>query len=492
MKICPMKPLALLMALVLLLISVSAIAEEPVEVEFSGSGDWLSGNVRVDNTLPWEIQYDIDFESITQTTQADCWADTIQVLVRNVAVDHYLKSEIQAYCNGNQEYQIASSGQVWKGGEWSDRPFNWSDNFADPVSQLHVNINYDGETYSWLVVNRENGAVMDEFTFDAAQMTEELKSCTDCEIMVYRNPTGLLPENFTLAYTNAEPKPVDWYLKAKADRKSIDPEKGEALSLTIDMVSSLGVRDRLVERYVKGVKLNGEELPAEAFAVTINSNGSLKVEITPEYLAEHGKDGENEVAIGWWEGTVLKAPFTVKKTGNMITEDVEFSGMDDWLTGNVRVDNTRPWEIQYDVDFESITKYALADRWADTIQVIVQNVELDHYLMSEVQAYCNANLKYQIASSGQVWKGNEWSDRPFNWSENFETPVTQLHVTISYDGETYSWLVINREDGAVMDEFTFDAAQLTEELKSCTDCVIKVYRNPTYLVLENFTIAYAE
>ncbi len=172
--------------------------------------------------------------------------------------------------------------------------------------------------------------------------------------------------------------------------------------------------------------------------------------------------------------------------------EVEFNGIDDWLTANIKVDNTRPWQIDYDIDFESITKYALADHWADTVQVVVRNVEVDHYLKSEVQAYCNASLKYQIACSGQIWKGSEWSDRPFNWSENFETPVTKLHVTVIYDGETYSWLVINREDEAVMDEFTFDAAQMTEELKSCTECELKFYRNPTYLEPDNFVFVYTD
>ena len=195
----------LLMTLALILVSVPAFAEEPVEVEFFGTEDWINASIKVDNTRPWEIQFDIDFESITKYVLADRWADTIEVLVRNNEVEQHFEFEVQAYCNNDTKYQIACSAKVVsKGAQISDRPFNWSANYEAPVTKVHATLAYDGETFSWLVVNREDEAVMDEFTFNAAEIPEGLKAGTNCDLGFYRDPKYLVPDNFTFAYTDAQ------------------------------------------------------------------------------------------------------------------------------------------------------------------------------------------------------------------------------------------------------------------------------------------------
>lgn len=107
-----------------------------------------------------------------------------------------------------------------------------------------------------------------------------------------------------------EPKPAVWFLTASADEAVYAGESGAPMELTINMVNSDGVRDHLIERYVKSVKLGDTEVPAEAYTVEQNTNGSLKVEIDAAFMAENCAAGENVVSIRWWEGTILKAPFT--------------------------------------------------------------------------------------------------------------------------------------------------------------------------------------
>ena len=202
------KLLSLFLALTMLLslfagtVAVQAAEGDPISVSFAGDGDWIVADTQLDNTRSYTLEYDLALSQIGSTTTSNTWADTVELIIRNVSVDNYFKFSVQSFCNGSNYYQIASSAQVWNGSAWSDRPFNWSGSVADPIDNVHVKLSYDKDTanFTWLVTDKDTGSTLDSYTFSGSMITDSIKSCTASELRLYRNSVSTTISNATVVY----------------------------------------------------------------------------------------------------------------------------------------------------------------------------------------------------------------------------------------------------------------------------------------------------
>ena len=147
-----------------------------------------------------------------------------------------------------------------------------------------------------------------------------------------------------------------------------------------------------------------------------------------------------------------------------------------WNNADVQPDNTKSYELGFDVDLTSIASCTVNDSWPDTLQTVIRNGVSDDYFKLEVQTYRNGSGQYQIATSAQYWKAGSWSDRLFLWSNNSETPITKVHVVLNYNAETavYSWVITNRDNGAILSQSEYTET-MPDALKACTACELKTF-----------------
>ncbi len=385
MKRCLSLVLALIMLLCLLPASALAAPAEGEAIVFSGDGDWQSADKRVDNTKSYVIHYDVKLPAIAGVTKPDTWADDTMLVIRNEAADHYIKIQIQSYCNGSGQYQVAASAQQWVGNNWSaSRPFQWSGNSATPITDVHMELSYDAASsqYSWKLSDR-NGNALNSGAFPAEEITGELKGCSDCALTFYRNPVAGSISNASLRYVQTQ---------------------------------------------------------------------------APE------QEGQS----------------------------ASWSGDGDWLSADLRIDNTKSYLLSYDVKLPNIASVNTPDSWVDDCMLVIRNEADDHYIKFQTQAYCSGSVKYQIAGSAQQWGGNNWTaSRPFEWSQEQDTPITDIHMEISYNASNaeYSW-ELTTLDGAVLNMGTFPAGEITEQLKGCNDCALTFYRNNTNISISNTKLVY--
>ena len=172
---------------------------------------------------------------------------------------------------------------------------------------------------------------------------------------------------------------------------------------------------------------------------------------------------------------------------------VNFTGDGDWIVADHQIDSTKSYVFEYDLTLPIITGTTTPNTWADTVEFVVRNAVADDYFKFSIQSFCNGSAKYQVAASAQVWNGSGWSDRPFNWSSEQDTPIDNVHVKLAYNADSgdFTWTVSNNDSGATLDSYTFSGTMVTEEIKTCTACETKFYRNSTAATVSNGVITYA-
>ncbi len=174
---------------------------------WTGDGDWLSAGTKVDNTKSYTITSEAYLPVIATCTVPDTWADTFTHVIGNGAVDHYINFSVQSYCNGSGNYQIYTTAQVWNGTTKSWNPSNriekWSDSFAEPISNVRLEITHDADTgsYGWKVYNCADDRLLCAQTLDAVYPTEELENCSECYLSCWRSSTGVTLSNTEVSYT---------------------------------------------------------------------------------------------------------------------------------------------------------------------------------------------------------------------------------------------------------------------------------------------------
>ncbi len=260
MKRCLSLVLALIMVLSLLPASVFA-ASDGKGVTWSGDGDWLSADLRIDNTKSYKLSYDVKLPNIASVSIGDSWVDDCMLVIRNEADDHYIKFQAQAYCSGSVKYQIAGSAQQWGGNNWTaSRPFEWSQEQDAPITDIHMEISYNASNaeYSWELTTLD-GAVLNMGTFPASEITDALKDCNDCALTFYRNATNISISNTKLVYTSgsASDGPVEDTTEPSAPISVAweGSDKTLTTNVTVDNTKSYTVKyDLAMPEILKDVK----------------------------------------------------------------------------------------------------------------------------------------------------------------------------------------------------------------------------------------------
>lgn len=195
-------------AVMLSLLATAAFATDGSQtITFSGDGDWLSTDTKVDNTKSYTISYDLDFNAISSASGTDVWCDDTALKIRDVVADHYITFQVQAYLNGNGKYQIYSRFHFWDGSGWTE-PDRWSADMDAPATKLSVRITWDAATatYTMVVTNREDGTELSNFSIDVSALSTSFKACVDTQVEFYRNEHSIVPGTPGIAYA-AEPEP---------------------------------------------------------------------------------------------------------------------------------------------------------------------------------------------------------------------------------------------------------------------------------------------
>ncbi len=179
----------------------------------------------------------------------------------------------------------------------------------------------------------------------------------------------------------------------------------------------------------------------------------------------------NSGLISYQDVTLQPAKAEEDTTGRT---PVTFPRNADWNTANVQPDNTKSYEIGYDLDLPQIVSCTTPNTWADNYAMVIRDPVNDAYFKQELQGFCTGGGKYQVAVSAQYWTGSAWSERPFLWSSESETPISKLHVVLNYNAEngTYAWTVTDRDSGATVNEGAL-SVEMPAVLRACTACELK-------------------
>lgn len=195
--------LAITMVLCLLPASVLAV---PTDAIWSGDGDWLASDLRIDNTQSYTLSYDLHLPGIASATTPNSWMDDCMLVIRNESKDNYIKFQTQAYFSGSSKYQFASSAQQWDGSNWTaSRPFEWSQESDTVITDVHMEITYVASTaaFSWNLSDLQ-GNSLNAGTFPASEITDALKGCNSCALTFYRNDPAITISNTRIAYQTGD------------------------------------------------------------------------------------------------------------------------------------------------------------------------------------------------------------------------------------------------------------------------------------------------
>lgn len=176
---------------------------------------------------------------------------------------------------------------------------------------------------------------------------------------------------------------------------------------------------------------------------------------------------------------------------------VEFSGTSGTLNANLRPNNLKSYTLEFDIDLPDIATAEANGAQTDKARLVIRNEVKDDYFSLYLATVRQSSGKYQIWHQTQMWNKSEsngaWdnlnpSGQVGNWSPNSDTPITQLHVVVSYDHEkaAFTWTTTNRETGKQLATLCTEGKELTEALKTCEACGLRI-SNPT----DNVTVANA-
>ena len=242
---------------------------------------------------------------------------------------------------------------------------------------------------------------------------------------------------------------------------------------TVTSLSSLKVTFRMAEnsdtlQWIFSDPTTGEVLQSQNIAIS-NFSDAFNSGVKQFLLYAESNSG-----LISYQDVQLKA--AVEEEDTTGRTPVTFPCNADWNTADFQPDNTKDYEIGYDLDLTQIVSCTEANTWADNYAMVIRDPVNDAYFKHEIQSFCNGSGKYQAAISAQYWDGQNWSDRPFNWSTESNAPISKLHVVLTYDADnnTYSWVVTDRESNAVIDRNSLTAT-MPEVLRACTACELKTF-----------------
>lgn len=191
--------------------------------------------------------------------------------------------------------------------------------------------------------------------------------------------------------------------------------------------------------------------------------------------------------------TVSNCTLVYEAEPEMVKTPISFSGSGDWLNTSVTADNTKDYEIGYDLFLPKSVEGANSDTWYDDVALKIRNAAIDDYLYLRCQTYINGSGNYQFASAGQMNDGGNWQAQDFQWSADKNFAVFSVHITYNYDAAngTYTWTAVNNYTGEILQAPHTFTGTLTPEYAACDACELQFYRNDTRAEIKNAYIAYA-
>lgn len=205
--------LALVMILGLFPFGVSAAGQA---VTWSGAGGEVRANVKPNNTVDYELSFDLHLPGIGTSTGNGKFADDEMLKIRETVADHYVMFRIKSYRNNDGDYQILGQHQFYNG-NWSAETSLWSEAVSSPISDVRVKLAYDSDAgvYTWSISTTGGKKLCDGET-DASLLSDAFKSGSACELAFKRDNNSVLPTNTT--YTEeSEPEIAFDSTKSPAD-----------------------------------------------------------------------------------------------------------------------------------------------------------------------------------------------------------------------------------------------------------------------------------
>ena len=166
-------------------------------------------------------------------------------------------------------------------------------------------------------------------------------------------------------------------------------------------------------------------------------------------------------------------------------QTIVWSGSGDEIRANITIDNTKNYELNYDLHLPGISTSTANDMFADDVMLKIRQTTADHYIIFRVKSYRNADGEFQIQGQQQFYDGS-WSAEVTEWSENMEAPVSDVHVRIVYDSAafTYTWAVSDLQGNRLCGGTT-DPQQLSGAFQSGTACELVFKRGSSGILPTN-------
>lgn len=197
----------LALAILLSLCPLGVLAAQQ-NVTWSGAGTEVRANVKPNNTVDYELSFDLHLPGIGTSTANAKFGDDEMLKIRETNADHYFLLRIKSYRNADGDFQILGQHQFYNG-SWSAETSVWSDASSSPISDVHVKVKYtaDAGVYNWSIAAK-GGATLCSGTTDASLLSEQFKSGSSCELAFKRDNTSVLPTN--TVYSEASEPEVEF------------------------------------------------------------------------------------------------------------------------------------------------------------------------------------------------------------------------------------------------------------------------------------------
>ena len=355
---------------------------DKTDVVFTGDADWLTTDVKPDNTKVYELGMDIDLPSVESAETKDTFYDDVWVKFQAPGQSGYMWLQLRTYLDKNGVYKVFVRMQELKDGAWSTVSGAYTPNSTVPVSKVHLVLSYKDGAYAWKLTDRATGSQIYEASSGSHTFDEALTGSDGVALSIKRGKT-----NVTVA--NA-------YIKYEASSEPSDPDK----------------------------------------------------------------------------------------------TDVVFTGDSNWMTTDVKPDNTKAYELGMDVDLPNIESAEERNVFYDDLWVKLQAPGQNDYMLLQLRTYLDVNGVYKVFVRMQELKSGTWNTVSGAYTPNSAVPVSKVHFVISYKNGVYAWALTDRTTGKEIYSASSAGYTLTEPLTTSDSVALSVYRNKTNLTVSNAYIKY--
>lgn len=235
----------------------------------------------------------------------------------------------------------------------------------------------------------------------------------------------------------------------------------------------------------------------------ISALAARRIEDEPRLETPQGEEAVHTVRVT--AETVEEA--AAEETADLLSmqkkpAEVVFSGDGGTLNANFRPNNMKSYTLEFDIDLPDIAAAEANGAQVDKARLVIRNEVADDYFSLYLATCRQSSGKYQIWHQTQMWNKSEsngtWDNlhpqgQVGNWSTLSDTPISKLHVVVRYDHEkgSFIWTTTDRDTGNQLATLNTEGVPLTEALKTCEACGLRVLRTSSNnITVTNATFQY--